>query len=73
MDVLGPGAPEMAGRGVAVSEEQIQSLIPAARRGTGPNLGYVKWHVQREEENENKYDFAFHVSIIQLPEYVQYI
>jgi 2-deoxy-D-gluconate 3-dehydrogenase len=33
-DILGPGVPDMSGRGVVVNEDQIRALIPAGERGT---------------------------------------
>lgn len=32
--ILGPGVPDMSGRGVAVNDEQIRALVPAGARGT---------------------------------------
>jgi len=32
--ILGPGVPDMSGRGVAVSDEQVRALVPAGVRGT---------------------------------------
>jgi NAD(P)-dependent dehydrogenase (short-subunit alcohol dehydrogenase family) len=32
--ILGPGVPDMSGRGVAVSDEQVRVLVPAGVRGT---------------------------------------
>ncbi len=32
--LLGPGVPDMSGRGVAVNDEQIRALVPAGKRGT---------------------------------------
>lgn len=32
--ILGPGVPDMSGRGVVVNEDQIRALIPAGERGT---------------------------------------
>jgi NAD(P)-dependent dehydrogenase (short-subunit alcohol dehydrogenase family) len=32
--ILGPGVPDMSGRGVAVSDEQIRGIVPAGKRGT---------------------------------------
>jgi 3-oxoacyl-[acyl-carrier protein] reductase len=32
--ILGPGVPDMSGRGVAVNDDQIRALIPAGVRGT---------------------------------------
>jgi NAD(P)-dependent dehydrogenase (short-subunit alcohol dehydrogenase family) len=54
--VLGPGVPDMSGRGVAVSEEQVRAVVPAGRRGTvediasavcylaGDEAGYITGH-----------------------------
>jgi NAD(P)-dependent dehydrogenase (short-subunit alcohol dehydrogenase family) len=32
--LLGPGTPDMSGRGIAVSDEQVRAVVPAGRRGT---------------------------------------
>jgi NAD(P)-dependent dehydrogenase (short-subunit alcohol dehydrogenase family) len=32
--LLGPGVPDISGRGIAVSEEQVRAVVPAGRRGT---------------------------------------
>jgi NAD(P)-dependent dehydrogenase (short-subunit alcohol dehydrogenase family) len=32
--ILGPGVPDMAGRGVAVNDDQVRALVPAGVRGT---------------------------------------
>jgi NAD(P)-dependent dehydrogenase (short-subunit alcohol dehydrogenase family) len=32
--ILGPDIPDMSGRGIAVSEEQVRAVVPAGRRGT---------------------------------------
>src|ERR687896_2567258 len=32
-EILGPGVADMSGRGVAVSDEQVQAVVPAGRRG----------------------------------------
>lgn len=34
MQILGPDTPDMSGRGVAVSDEQVRAICPAGRRGT---------------------------------------
>ncbi|HEY7649330.1 MAG TPA: SDR family oxidoreductase [Methylomirabilota bacterium] len=31
--ILGPGVPDMSGRGIAVSEEQVRAVVPAGHRG----------------------------------------
>ena len=33
-EILGPDVPDMSGRGIAVSEEQVRAVVPAGRRGT---------------------------------------
>lgn len=54
--ILGPGVPDMSGRGVAVSDEQVRALVPAGVRGTvedvaaavaylaSPDAAYVNGH-----------------------------
>jgi len=37
-EILGPGTPDMTGRGVAVNDEQIRALVPAGRRGTAEEI-----------------------------------
>ena len=32
--ILGPGTPDMSGRGIAVNDEQVRAVTPAGRRGT---------------------------------------
>jgi len=32
--ILGPGVPDMSGRGVVVNEDQVRALVPAGERGT---------------------------------------
>lgn len=36
--ILGPGVPDMSGRGVAVNDEQIRALVPAGVRGTAQDV-----------------------------------
>jgi len=31
--ILGPGTPDMSGRGIAVNDEQVRAVVPAGRRG----------------------------------------
>jgi NAD(P)-dependent dehydrogenase (short-subunit alcohol dehydrogenase family) len=33
-EILGPGVPDMSGRGIVVSDEQLRAVVPAGRRGT---------------------------------------
>jgi NAD(P)-dependent dehydrogenase (short-subunit alcohol dehydrogenase family) len=37
-EILGPGTPDMTGRGVAVNDEQVRALVPAGRRGTAEEI-----------------------------------
>src|SRR5262249_2046547 len=36
--ILGPGTPDMSGRGVAVSDDQVRAVVPAGRRGTAEDI-----------------------------------
>ncbi|HEX9419728.1 MAG TPA: SDR family NAD(P)-dependent oxidoreductase [Methylomirabilota bacterium] len=36
--ILGPDIPDMAGRGIAVSDEQVRAVVPAGRRGTADEI-----------------------------------
>jgi NAD(P)-dependent dehydrogenase (short-subunit alcohol dehydrogenase family) len=36
--ILGPDIPNMAGRGIAVSDEQVRAVVPAGRRGTADEI-----------------------------------
>lgn len=36
--ILGPGVPDMSGRGVVVNEDQIRALVPAGVRGTAEDV-----------------------------------
>jgi NAD(P)-dependent dehydrogenase (short-subunit alcohol dehydrogenase family) len=54
--ILGPGVPDMSGRGVAVNDDQVKALVPAGVRGTvediaaavcflaSPEASYVNGH-----------------------------
>jgi NAD(P)-dependent dehydrogenase (short-subunit alcohol dehydrogenase family) len=54
--ILGPGVPDMSGRGVAVNDEQVRALVPAGVRGTvediagavcflaSPEASYINGH-----------------------------
>jgi len=54
--ILGPGVPDMSGRGVAVNDDQIRALVPAGVRGTvediagavcflaSPEAAYINGH-----------------------------
>jgi NAD(P)-dependent dehydrogenase (short-subunit alcohol dehydrogenase family) len=47
--ILGPDTPDMSGRGVAVSDEQIRALIPAARRGTVEDIAAAVCYLASDE------------------------
>lgn len=47
--ILGPGVPDMSGRGVAVSEDQIRALIPAGTRGTVDDVASAVCFLASEE------------------------
>lgn len=47
--ILGPGVPDMSGRGVAVSDEQIRGLVPAGRRGTVEDVAAAVCYLASDE------------------------
>jgi NAD(P)-dependent dehydrogenase (short-subunit alcohol dehydrogenase family) len=47
--LLGPGTPDMSGRGIAVSEEQIRAVVPAGRRGTVEDVAAAVCFLASEE------------------------
>jgi NAD(P)-dependent dehydrogenase (short-subunit alcohol dehydrogenase family) len=48
-ELLGPGTPDMSGRGVAVSDEQVRALVPAARRGTVGDVAAAVCYLASDE------------------------
>jgi NAD(P)-dependent dehydrogenase (short-subunit alcohol dehydrogenase family) len=48
-EILGPGTPDMAGRGVAVNEEQIRATVPAGRRGTVDDVASAVCYLASDE------------------------
>jgi NAD(P)-dependent dehydrogenase (short-subunit alcohol dehydrogenase family) len=47
--ILGPGVPDMSGRGIAVSEEQVRAVVPAGRRGTVEDIAAAVCYLASEE------------------------
>jgi NAD(P)-dependent dehydrogenase (short-subunit alcohol dehydrogenase family) len=47
--LLGPGVPDMSGRGIAVSEEQVRAVVPAGRRGTVEDIAAAVCFLASEE------------------------
>jgi NAD(P)-dependent dehydrogenase (short-subunit alcohol dehydrogenase family) len=47
--ILGPGVPDMSGRGVAVSDEQVRALVPAGRRGTVEDIASAVCYLASDE------------------------
>lgn len=47
--ILGPGVPDMSGRGVAVNDEQVRALVPAGRRGTVEDVASAVCYLASDE------------------------
>ena len=47
--ILGPGAPDMSGRGVAVNDDQVRALIPAGGRGTVEDVASAVCYLASDE------------------------
>jgi len=47
--ILGPGVPDMSGRGVAVSDEQVRGLVPAGKRGTAEDVASAVCYLASDE------------------------
>ena len=47
--ILGPGVPDMSGRGVAVNDEQVRNLVPVGRRGTVEDIASAVCYLASEE------------------------
>jgi NAD(P)-dependent dehydrogenase (short-subunit alcohol dehydrogenase family) len=47
--LLGPGVPDMRGRGVAVNDDQIRGLIPAGTRGTVDDVASAVCYLASDE------------------------
>jgi NAD(P)-dependent dehydrogenase (short-subunit alcohol dehydrogenase family) len=49
MDILGPDTPDMTGRGIAVSDEQVRAICPAGRRGTAEEIAAAACFLASDE------------------------
>ncbi len=47
--ILGPGVPDMSGRGIAVSDEQVRAVVPAGRRGTVDDVASAVCYLASDE------------------------
>jgi NAD(P)-dependent dehydrogenase (short-subunit alcohol dehydrogenase family) len=47
--ILGAGTPDMSGRGIAVSEEQVRAVVPAGRRGTVDDIASAVCYLASDE------------------------
>jgi 3-oxoacyl-[acyl-carrier protein] reductase len=57
--LLGPGVPDISGRGVAVNDEQIRALVPAGTRGTVDDIAEaVVWLASDEARYVNGHALA---------------
>ncbi len=48
-EILGPGAPDMTGRGIAVNDEQVRAVVPAGRRGTVEDIASAVCYLASDE------------------------
>ena len=48
-EILGPDVPDMSGRGIAVSEEQVRAVVPAGRRGTVEDIASAVCYLTSDE------------------------
>jgi NAD(P)-dependent dehydrogenase (short-subunit alcohol dehydrogenase family) len=47
--ILGPGAPDMSGVGIAVSDEQVRAIVPAGRRGSAEDIAAAVCYLASDE------------------------
>jgi NAD(P)-dependent dehydrogenase (short-subunit alcohol dehydrogenase family) len=47
--ILGPGTPDMSGRGIAVSDDQVKAVVPAGRRGTVEDIASAVCYLASDE------------------------
>jgi NAD(P)-dependent dehydrogenase (short-subunit alcohol dehydrogenase family) len=48
-EILGPGVPDMSGRGIAASDEQVRAVVPAGRRGTVDDIASAVCYLASDE------------------------
>ena len=47
--ILGPGTPDMTGRGIAVNDDQVRAVVPAGRRGTVEEIASAVRYLASDE------------------------
>jgi NAD(P)-dependent dehydrogenase (short-subunit alcohol dehydrogenase family) len=47
--ILGPGVPDMSGRGVSVNDDQMRALVPAGKRGTVEDVASAVCYLASDE------------------------
>jgi NAD(P)-dependent dehydrogenase (short-subunit alcohol dehydrogenase family) len=47
--ILGPGVPDMSGRGVSVNDDQVRALVPAGKRGTVEDVASAVCYLASDE------------------------
>ena len=47
--ILGPGTPDMSGRGIAVNDDQVRAVVPAGRRGTVEDIASAVCYLASDE------------------------
>jgi len=47
--ILGDAVPDMSGRGIAVSDEQVRAIVPAGRRGTAEDVAAAVGYLVSDE------------------------
>jgi NAD(P)-dependent dehydrogenase (short-subunit alcohol dehydrogenase family) len=47
--ILGPGTPDMASRGIAANEDQVRAVVPAGRRGTVEDIASAVCYLASDE------------------------
>ena len=48
-EILGPGTPDMSGRGIAVNDDQVRAVVPAGRRGTVADIAAAACFLASDE------------------------